>query len=261
MNADAIKILLDHHVHGSREPALRHLESMQPHHEASESEVEIAWRFRHERPEIAAKWFSPQPLEDVPFAEVRARLRDPVALWYQAEKADETAEDELSMPRRGNDSGPLRERLLHWARTTWKNPPPAEPLRIARKIDAREVPEALAENPHLLPMLLTFESRDDRLDEPGLLFGEDLLLAWSALNPTPLLGRLVATASLTDIILTESHRSLQAAALRNPRVGKSMASSRKTFDTLVAKLQPALAIAWTRFRNHTSAKPDKVGSR
>jgi hypothetical protein len=222
MNADAIKILLDHHVHGSREPALRHLESMQPHHEASESEVEIAWRFRHERPEIAAKWFSPQPLEDVPFAEVRARLRDPVALWYQAEKADETAEDELSMPRRGNDSGPLRERLLHWARTTWKNPPPAEPLRIARKIDAREVPEALAENPHLLPMLLTFESRDDRLDEPGLLFGEDLLLAWSALNPTPLLGRLVATASLTDIILTESHRSLQAAALRNPRVGKSM---------------------------------------
>ena len=156
------------------------------------------------------------------------------------------------LPQAGSDTGPLRQRVVHCARTTWqRNQPTAEPLRVERKIGAPEVGDAVADNPHLLPMLLTFQPRGERLDNPGLLRGGDLLLAWSALNPTPLPARLVATAALTDVILAESHRSLKAAALRNPRVAKSMASSLKMFDMLIAKLQRALASAWTRYRRYT----------
>jgi hypothetical protein len=255
-NPDAITILLDHHIPRGREAALRHLESIKPHHEAWNSEVEMVWRFRHERPAIAAEWFSATPLEAVPYAAVRAELGDPIARWYQAGEEDEGTKDDLSLPPPGQETGPLRQRLVHWARTTWQNPLPAEPLQVARKINAPEVAEALADNRHLLPMLLTFEPRGERLDDPGLLLGESLVLAWSALNPTPLLARLVATAALTDVIRTESRRSFEAAALRNPDVAKSMARTSKMFDSLIAKLQPALAIAWTRYRR--PAQPAKT---
>jgi len=259
-NPDAIKILLDHGVPRGREAALQRLESMHPHHEVWDSEIEMAWRFRHERPAIAAEWFSPKPFDPVPYAKVRATFGDPVAQWHQAAQEDETAGDELSLPLPSDDTSALRERLLDWARTNWRtNPPQAEPLRVARKIGAPEVADALAHNPHLLPMLLTFEPRGDRLDDPGLLIGERFVLAWSALNPTRLLARVVATAALKDVVRTESRRSLEAAAQRNPKVAKSKASTVKTYDTLIAKLEPALAIAWTRWRHRNLTDGDGRG--
>ena len=256
-NPDAIKILLDHDIPRGREAALQRIQSMQPHHEVWDSEVEMAWRFRNELTTKALEWYSPKLFEPVPFASARAQLGDPIALWYQQCEGEDPPQGEFSVPPAGEDTEDLRQRLLYWARTNWKNPPQAEPLQTARKIKAPEVADALVDNPHWVSMLLTFEPRAG-LDDPGLLLGERLMLAWSALKPTPLLARIVATAALTDIIRTESHRSLEAAALRNPRVAKSMESTKTTFETLIGKLQPALAIAWTRFRNHSLA--ELVGS-
>jgi hypothetical protein len=65
----AVLVLVDAGDPRGLERARFLLHRMEPHHEVSDAEVELAWRFRHERPEVARNWFVPQPFEQVPYAE------------------------------------------------------------------------------------------------------------------------------------------------------------------------------------------------
>ena len=255
--AAAILILLD--VNDARADRLvqQFLDRATPHHEVGDDDVELVWRFRHRRPEVAAKWFAPQEFEEVPFAKVRATLGDPVAQRYvdcdHAVDFSDT-DDLMNAPLppgivpNETQREQLHQRLLTWARENWIwSPPQWHPLRVARPLGFADVADALSQNPYLLRDLLTAEVRGERMDEPGLMLGYDLLLAWSALKPTRLLGQLIAEGFLGDLV-GKADEASRASVRRTPRLAKNLEMSMNAYRSWYEQLKPALAVAWKRFR-------------
>src|SRR5256885_2149544 len=89
--------------------------------------------------------------------------------------------------------------------------------------------------------------RRERMDEPGLMLGSDLVLAWSALKPTRLLGGLIAEGFLGDLV-NQAEEASRASARRNPKVASNLETSFKAYRAWFEQLKPALAVAWKRFR-------------
>lgn len=90
----AMLILLDAGDPRGDRLAREYLAKAYPHHEVSDAEVEIVWRYRHELPDAARQWFTPQQHDDVPFATQRAALGDPVALRKASIEGAETVADD-----------------------------------------------------------------------------------------------------------------------------------------------------------------------
>jgi hypothetical protein len=105
----------------------------------------------------------------------------------------------------------------------------------------------LEENPFLLAGLLTIARRDDEFDEPGLLMSGELLLPWSALWPTELLARLVATAVKTDLVALAKEAS-QIASIGQPDVEAELKSAFDAYENYAKTLEVNLAVAWKRCR-------------
>jgi hypothetical protein len=173
-SAAAILILLDAGDRRGEELAERYLARAEPHDEVSGAEVELVWRMRHRHPEVARAWFLPRAHEDVPYAEMRAPLGDPVARRYVL-TGSERANDPEGMGALQREE--VRGELVEWARTSYRwSPPDSEKLRMAWRMGWREVGEALAENPYLLAGLLTAERRSDQFDNPGALMASEFFL-------------------------------------------------------------------------------------
>jgi hypothetical protein len=235
------------------------LDRVEPHHEVDNGTVELAWRFRNQRPEVARRWFSPEPYDQVPFSEVRARLGDPVARWYvsSGEGVDLLDESTWSVGQNPAIAGlepsasvreELHSRLLDWARTAWAWSPPDEwPLRTALWLGLTDVADALDENPFLRHGLLYHARREEMFDEPGLLHGSNILYLWSRLKPTDLLGRIIASAVFGNILGRAEQVNREAAA-RDPRVAQMLPMTIQVLERSNRDLQPPLAIAWKRYR-------------
>jgi hypothetical protein len=258
-NPAAVVVLVDAGDPRGRQKARDLLQRMDPQDEISDAAVELAWRFRHELPDIARKWFAPQPFDQVPFAVQRARLGDPVGRRYVLAHEGFDIDDENTWSERANPalSGMrpsaqvrprLRLRLMEWARTTWKwSPPTSFELQKALWLGLDEVASALDENAYLGNGLLCGDRGHFMFDEPGILLGADFLLAWSRLKPTPLLAQIVATAHTGDV-LAEADRIARESSERNPARRAKLESSIKTYRTYWKSLQVPMAIAWRRFR-------------
>jgi hypothetical protein len=258
-NPAAVLVLLDAGDPMGADRARYLLKRMEPDHEASGVEVELAWRFRHELPELALKWFGPQPFDQMPFAEHRARLGDPVARRYQLANEGFAIDDDQTWSERANPvmSGVqpdpdyrsrLRLKLMEWARTTWKWSP-AEPLELQKALwlDLDEVADALGENEYLTNGLLCGDRIHFMFDEPGVFLSAEFLLAWSRLKPTRLLARIVATAC-TGEVLAEAERVARESVERKPALGARLGSTLETYRRWWADLQIPLAICWKRFQ-------------
>lgn len=255
----AIRILLDAGDARGADLARQYLRRAEPHHEVSDAEVELAWRFRHEVPDVARAWFAPEPFDPIPFAEARARLGDPVAIRYLARQTGFVLTDDATWTPALNprtlraEVAPearrtMRDRLLGWARTTWRwSPVSTDELWHALWAGLGEVAEALAENPYLLQGLLRGERRNEMMDEPGLLLGSDLLRVWSALAPTAFMARLIVTARSADLV-GEAQRVSSEAVARNPRVAGSLDAAISVYRRSMADLEVTMAIAWRRYR-------------
>ena len=259
-NPMAVLILLDAGDPRGARKARELLHKMQPHDEVCNAEVELAWRFRHEFPEIARGWFAPQPFDQVPFAQHRVQLGDPVARRYVLANEGFDIDDETTWGERDHPlpsglqpSAPVRSRvrlrLLEWARTTWKwSPASSAELQTALWLGLGEVADAFDDNPYLANGLLCGDRRHAMFDEPGLLLGGDFLLAWSRLKPTRLLGQILATG-LTGDILAEADRIARESVERRPTNRVRLASSMQMYRRFWEDLQVPMAIAWKRFRS------------
>lgn len=256
----AILVLLDvGDPRGSRK-ARELIRRMEPHHEVSYAEVELVWRFRHELPEISREWFAPQPFDQVPFAEHRARLGDPVARRYVLTNEGFDIDDEDTWNERANPalaglrpSAQLRSRLgrrlTEWAKTTWKwSPAESDEMQKALWLGLEEVAGALDENPYLANGLLCGDRKHFMFDEPGILLSEHFLLAWSRLKPTRLLAQIVATARTGDV-LVEADRIAREGAERKPSRRAGLGSSVEIYRAWWESLQVPMAIVWSRFRS------------
>ena len=259
-NPAAVLVLVDVGDPRGTQKARDLLQRMEPHDEVSYAEVELAWRFRHELPEIAREWFAPQPFDQVPFAERRARLGDPVARRYVLTNEGFDIDDEDTWNERANPAlaglrpaaqlrSRLRPRLMEWAKTTWKwSPAESDGLQKALWLGLDEVAGALDENPYLANGLLCGDRKHFMFDEPGILLSEEFLLAWSRLKPTRLLAQIVATARTGDV-LVEADRIAREGAERNPACRAKLASSMKIYRVWWENLQVPMAITWKRFRS------------
>jgi hypothetical protein len=255
----AILILLDQDDPRGDALARAYLAKAEPHHEVSDAEVEIVWRYRHALPDVASRWFAPAQFNDVPFADYRAPLGDPLAQRHttvdeasQDAAADEDDLDSLS-PAALDHLDPTRRERLHqalfgWARTTYRwSPPDAGRLRVALRMNWPDVADALAENPFMLGGLLTRGRRGEQMDEPGLLLGKDLVLVWSRLSPSPFLARLLATAHQTDL-LAEAEKAARASVAAKPHTASGLNPALDAYRAWLKDFHVALAITWTRCR-------------
>lgn len=228
--------------------------------DVEDADVELMWRYRREVPDKAREWFHPGPNEDVPFAEERAPLGDPVAQRHIAfrqvpdkiEDLDELAEEPEAVasldPHRQEQ---VHRALLYWARTDhhWA-PPSDDKLRVALRMGWCDVAEAMQENPYMLPVMLDIADRGaDQFDEPGVLLGDKFLLIWSKLDPSSFLARLLATARSIDLVERANEASRRSAA-REPNLQSELEFSAGVYKEWQNALEPSLAIAWTRCRRN-----------
>ncbi|MCI0410016.1 MAG: hypothetical protein L0191_15915, partial [Acidobacteria bacterium] len=132
-----------------------------------------------------------------------------------------------------------------WARGSAKIPLEEEIFRVAWILELPEVMDALEENPHLPASFLLADATRDYFSEPGIFFAADILLIWSALRPTRLLARLIASFD-EDRILQES-RSVQEPLQDRRGVGIDLPS---VYQGWIDHLRVPLAIAWSRCRGY-----------
>ncbi|MEZ6085766.1 MAG: hypothetical protein R3E58_17895, partial [Phycisphaerae bacterium] len=254
-SAMATLVLLDASDPRGTERAIEMLNATEPHDELYDEQIEIAWRFRHELPDIARKWFGPDaPVGmDIDYHEVRALLGDPVAKRMLV-AGYEGDEDDYPSALVAKQWGEKRQAKLHrdliaWARNEHQcSPPEVDPIRLAADMGWRDVGEALEENPYLLAGLLTFARRADEFDEPGLLMGDSYVLAWSRLCPSRFLARVVATGRKTNLIALAEEAAHNSVAI-NPSAKVNLSMSLHTYRQLYKDLEVALAIAWNRCRS------------
>jgi hypothetical protein len=248
----AILILLDAKDPRGDVLARAYLARAEPHHEVSDAEVEIVWRYRHALPDVARKWFAPSAGDDVPFAQARANLKDPVAIRFQTiDHLDDDPEFSPAALDMLDDSQreAFHRELISWARTSqrWSPPDPAK-LRAALRMQWRDVADALADNPYLLNGLLTRDRRASQFDEPGMLLAKDFLLVWSRLAPSEFLARILATAHGTDMLAAAEQASRQS-AIGKPTVEANIGRSLRIYEAWLKDAHLGMAVAWTRWRN------------
>lgn len=228
-------------------------------HEVSKDLIVLAWHYRNDFPPLARQNFAPQLHDDVPHAEARAKIGDPIAQRYVAAQNvgrvggdDSTWMEVVPMTSRVKSR---RECMIDWAKREWRwSLAGFEQFEVAIREGWTEVADALDANPHLINSLLTWEVRGmDGFDAPGFLLAEKLLLGWSRLCPTPLLAKLILTARKMDLV-AEARAAEMAAARRIPNINRKDAVM--AIDVMASwweQMQPSMAIAWTRWRNYHKA--------
>ncbi|WP_339911741.1 hypothetical protein [Symmachiella dynata] len=225
------------------------LVDMEPHFESPDQDVEMMWHLRNELPELAAKWFGPSPYyEDVPFANVRARLGDPIAGRYLLD--DWGDEDEIIPPALATIPQSVAERIVEpkqlkawreaasrWAidEWQWEQGGDLNVLSAAANMGWQEVADHLAANPYILPGL----SKPSE-GEPGILYASGLFLAWSKIKPSAFLLKFIGFVMNMDRKRLMKDFSEQC-------VGISVENTLRSWSN---HLDIALAIAWHRCRQH-----------
>ena len=136
---------------------------------------------------------------------------------------------------------------LQWADECWEWNwgGDREVLAVAANMGWPEVGHHLESNSFLLPGLL-----DSSEGDPGVLFAEQLFLAWSKLAPSPFLMQLVGHVLSLD--LDRVSESLARRCMGSDdfiREHPTMAG--EISDTWLGKIGVALAISWHRCRNRT----------
>jgi hypothetical protein len=264
---DAQLILIELGDRSVESAFIQRLRVTEPDHEVSDQEIDMVWRLRRQIPELAAKWFNPESYDDVPFAEVRAKLGDPIAVQYiLAGEEDDLEAREASVPHilaklppefvtliAGEDNVEAwRKAAGRWAEETadWRYAQ-ADILAAAANMKWPEVATKLMNNPYLLPALLRPES-----DVPGINWASNLLLPWSRLAPSELLMKVIGSFLGTDLY-----------ALAEPHARRAMGSedyAAKHPDSIVyiakqwsTTLGVALAISWQRCRRSLPDTFDK----
>lgn len=262
----AILILLEANDPRGDALARQYVARAEPHHEVSDAEVEIVWRYRHAFPDAARRWFATGGVDDCPFAAARATLGDPVALRYTTvDYLEDDADVDLdSSPTAIERLDPARREALHrdalaWARRNHRwAPADTGPLQRALHLNWPDVADALEQNPYLLAGLLTRDRRSDQMDEPGLLLSHKVLLYWSRLSPSPFLARLLATAHTTDL-LALAEAAARAAVTFNPKAATGLDSALGTYRHWLNDLHVSVAIAWTRCRHARRTATTPIG--
>lgn len=141
----------------------------------------------------------------------------------------------------------LHRDLLKWAESEYRcSPPDEQKLSLAAAFGWSGVAEVLSQNKFLLSGLFCIADRGDQHDEPGILFGKELLLAWSRLAPSRFLARLIATAHTIDLVALAKEADRRSAVSRRGDVTHFGDTS--IYHDLLKELQPAMAIGWTRCR-------------
>lgn len=225
------------------------LTDIEPHFESPDQDVEMMWHLRNELPELAAKWFGPSPYhEDIPFANVRAKLGDPIAGRYLLDDWDD--EDEIIPPALATIPQSVAERIVEpkqlkawreaastWAieEWQWERGGDGDVLSAAANMGWQEVADHLADNPHLLPGI-----SEPPQGEPGILFANGLFLAWSKLKPSAFLLKFIGFAMNMDRKHLIKDFSEQCVGISVENVLRSWSN----------QLDIALAIAWHRCRQH-----------
>lgn len=251
----AIRILLEAGDPQADAEARRRIADAQLHHESLDDDIILAWRYRNDFVEAAKKDFFPQLNDDVPYAEQRARADDPIAQWYvkAGNVGDVAMIDPEDLPA-GAERPDLREQTIEWARREWNlTRLESVPLTLALQRGWPEVADALDDNPHLAPALLTRAERGlDGFDSPGMLMADSLLLKWSRLKPTDLLARLLMTARQTDLV-GEARTAERDAAKRNKRIEPDhVEMAVNAMGSWWEQMQLPMAIAWSRWRSTAS---------
>jgi hypothetical protein len=234
------------------DPLIRaYFESAQWHHECSDEEGVLAWRYRHILPEQTREWIDHVDGEmELSTVRLRARYGDPIAA---RRLAVDPPSDHEPIPAGVDPIAHLRRQLLEWASTgTRWSPPDVGNLRAARQMGWADIPGHFEHNPWFLPGLLTCARREDEFDEPGILMAGEFLLAWSRLAPSLFLARLIATARTMDLVAL-ADAAAEAAAAADPKLQRYIAGSRSTYRDWLEALRLPLAIAWWRCRPLLSA--------
>jgi hypothetical protein len=259
-SASAILVLLDAGDSRGEDLARKYLEKAELMYDVSDFEMELAWRFRHALPDVAHRCFLPEPSTQVPFAELRARLGDPVAQRFLATNRRFNLLDEYTWTRKMNpliagielgkeERQEVRQHLLEWARDGWQWSPPSEwQFRAAIELGLHDVADALDANPFLRNGLLCRAQREGMCDEPGILFGGNAVLLWSKLKPTELLARIIATVHYGDI-LAQAEQVNREGAERNHHSPSILRMTLGVLGNAYRELQMPLAIAWKRYRS------------
>ncbi|MBN2293991.1 MAG: hypothetical protein JXM70_16305 [Pirellulales bacterium] len=259
-------ILIDHGDRSIDPKSLERLWKMEPHHEVAVFDVKMIWQLRQEIPELASKWFDPQSYDDVPFAEIRARLDDPVAVQYiiaglanNREETDEAVPYALAtmsaeMVRRFAGAAQIdawRADALRWAdeKWEWNYGWESDVLNVAANMGWPEVGDRLAHNPYILPALLAPTNQ-----ELGILSADRLLLAWSKLVPSELLMKIVGLSLRTDHNLLADRFALFKAGKCGDYFAEHSDIVAQITNAWGEKLGVALAISWRRCRRHESNK-------
>jgi hypothetical protein len=254
--SDAVVILIDYGDRAVEAWFVESLRTMEPHHEVGEQVIEMVWRQRHSMPDVAAKWFAAELYDDVPFAEERARLGDPIATCFRLNGISSTDDGEvpellasvvpeiLSCFVTEAQLAQWRAAASEWAKDewNWESGGSRKTLEVAANMGWTEIGDALMKNPFLLPGLLRPSDGN-----AGLLFAGDLALAWSKLCPSRFLRDLVGYGLEMDLdaraeSLAQRSMGSSALMLGRPQMITEIANS-WTSTTLVA-----LAIAWHRCR-------------
>jgi hypothetical protein len=227
------------------------------YHESPFEEIAFAWRYRNEFPEMGRANFCAAAFNEVPFAEERAELGDPIAQHHRQDEENSALDiDAQSLPA-GTSGSTVREQLASWLEREWNLAMLDHPLGIALRHGWAEVVEALDRNPYLVEVLLTRADRgSDGFDHPGMLLAQSLVLRWSLLKPTPRLARLLLTSTTIDLI-GEAKEAEREASRRNKKIKPSdLEMAISAMDIWWKQMELPIAIAWTRCRPGLSETGD-----
>ena len=155
----AVLVLLDVGDPRGRQKALDLLQRIEPHDEVSDAEVELAWRFRHELPGIARKWFGASRSIRCLSRSTESVLATLGESRYVLANEGFDIDDEKTWSERANPANSglrpnaqlrsrVRLRLMEWARTTWKwSPAESDELKKALWLGLDEVASASTRMP------------------------------------------------------------------------------------------------------------------
>lgn len=220
-------------------------------HDVDDAATQLAWRHRNLMPELGKVWFQPC-YDNVPFAEYRQQLGDPIAIRQLVVETDFDALNILEWPTNitrliaeqwitPSNREKYREQLLQWARTHYQWEQYRDgPFSAAWALNLPEVMDELEANPYLTEFLLCYNDKRELFAEPGIYFAEKMLLYWSLLKPTKLLAQIIA--STDPQVFRQANRGT-ATSLRNLGVDQE-----ELLNHWYRSLKIPLAIAWHRCR-------------
>ena len=259
LNPMSIDILVEYDHPDAMRLVKRYAESAYLEDTPHFSEARVLWLARDEFPENITQHFNDLDIETHNFM---AKLGSAVSAWYIEQygkgygaslqyEEDEIAEwaDIQDLSHELQDE--MHERALKWAATTHiMSPIDCDPIRTAAVMGWTDVAEALQANPFLVPGLFDIERRPDQFDEPGIILSNDAIIAWSCLDPSEYLAKLVAFAKNTDITALADEASNRSKKHNRNVTDKDIAMSRTIYKAWYKELEVALAIAWVRCRKY-----------